>query len=699
MEPSLSRLLARVVEVFERGLLDSPDAQRRLASWGIGSPSLHRLGYVSGALLALVSAKTTVLDQLKRLGLVDDAGRERFVGTIALPALDEAGDVAQIAFLDDERSPSWLFDSAPTWFNLPALKLSREVRIVRDPLEALTKGAVAPAGPPSKLTDAARALLLGHGVSFRIPIEFAHELALPVPQRVKRQSDGFSLKGPRGISFVVVGIAQESPRHLRASLRVMKDGTAAPVHLDTLDLYHAKSRSAFAKNAGCLLGEEPMLVEQLLTEVVSAAEDWLRDRGKVAPAVAVSDAERAEAMNLLLDPKLLDRVLADLATLGLVGEETNKLVAFAASVSRKLDDPLSVLVVSRSGAGKSTLAEAAAMLAPPEEVLRFTRLTPQTLYYQKPNALAHKLLLVEEDKGVEEAAYALRALQSARRLSISTASGQGEARRREVHGPVSLFVTTTRTDIDEETAARFLVVTADETPEQTRRILEAQREAEAKPPAERERILRIHANAQRLLRPLGVVNPWAPQLAFPHARLSARRDQKKYLALIRAVAFLHQHQRAIDGGAVVVALEDITIANRLANEALGQSLFDLSPSSRRLLVEIREWLIERGDVEAAFRQRDLRERTGWKKSQLAEHVRELVECEYLLARTLEGRMTYRLDWDGRGLDGQKFFKGLTDPSGLVRLPSGSQETAPIAPPGPAKAGIDPSERRSGKRRL
>jgi len=41
----------------------------------------------------------------------------------------------------------------------------------------------------------------------------------------------------------------------------------------------------------------------------------------------LADIERAEAMALLKAPDLLDRILADFATCGVVGEETNKLVA------------------------------------------------------------------------------------------------------------------------------------------------------------------------------------------------------------------------------------------------------------------------------------------------------------------------------------------------------------------------------------
>jgi DNA primase len=48
-----------------------------------------------------------------------------------------------------------------------------------------------------------------------------------------------------------------------------------------------------------------------------------------------------------------------------------------------------------------------------------------------------------------------------------------------------------------------------------------------------------------LLRPLAVVNPYVEQLTYPSDRLMHRREQKKYLALINAIALLHQQQREV----------------------------------------------------------------------------------------------------------------------------------------------------------
>jgi hypothetical protein len=101
-------------------------------------------------------------------------------------------------------------------------------------------------------------------------------------------------------------------------------GQKAPptrIHLDTLDLYHARSRIGFAKTAACLLGEDPAVLEAHMAEVVALAEEFLRKADTPAPAVVLTDREKDEALELLRNPRLLDRVLGDLSTLGYVGDE------------------------------------------------------------------------------------------------------------------------------------------------------------------------------------------------------------------------------------------------------------------------------------------------------------------------------------------------------------------------------------------
>ena len=85
----------------------------------------------------------------------------------------------------------------------------------------------------------------------------------------------------------------------------------------------------------------------------------------------------------------------------------------------------------------------------------------------------------------------------------------------------------------------------------------------------KQRVLAQHRHAQRLLRPLKVLNPYADQLTFLSDKTRTRRDHEKYLTLIDTIALLHQYQRVLrtaqENGETIeyieATLEDIAQAN------------------------------------------------------------------------------------------------------------------------------------------
>jgi hypothetical protein len=253
-----------------------------------------------------------------------------------------------------------------------------------------------------------------------------------------------------------------------------------------------------------------------------------------------------------------------------------------------------------------------------------------------------------------------------------------------VTGPVAILLTTSAIDVDEELLNRCLVLAVDEEREQTRAIHQRQRQAQTLAgllaAREVEHIRTLHHNAQRLLRPLLVANPYAEALRFADERTRTRRDHQKYLTLIRAVALLHQHQRehkVIEHNGerltyIEVSAADIAVANRLAHAVLGRSLDELPPQTRRLLERIdalvddqaRRDGVERGDVR--FTRREVRACCGGESTQVACHLARLVELEYLLVhRGGRGQsFVYELLWDGAGRDGTPQLDGLIDPDAL-----------------------------------
>ena len=232
--------------------------------------------------------------------------------------------------------------------------------------------------------------------------------------------------------------------------------------------------------------------------------------------------------------------------------------------------------------------DAVLSMFPEEERVKYSAMTGQSLYYLGETNLKHKILAIVEEEGAEKASYALKLLQSEGELTIASTgkdptTGRMETQEYHVEGPVMIFLTTTAVEIDEELLNRCLILTVDESREQTERIHALQRKARtleglvAK--EEKKDLLRVLRNAQRLLQPLAVVNPYADELTFTAERTRTRRDHEKYLTLIDVIALLHQHQRTtetkeVKGRSVPfvrATLDDIALANRLAPELLGRS--------------------------------------------------------------------------------------------------------------------------------
>jgi DNA primase len=172
-----------------------------------------------------------------------------------------------------------------------------------------------------------------------------------------------------------------------------------------------------------------------------------------------------------------------------------------------------------------------------------------------------------------------------------------------------------------------------------------------------------------------VHNPYAARLTFPDESTRLRRDQRKYLTLIRAIALLHQHQRPrriVQGVEhIEVTLDDIATANRLAGEVLGRSLDEMPPQMRRFLDLLHD-LVTKSCAEkkceqrlCLFTQRQARAFTGWSASQVKKHIARLVELEYALPLRAGSvgrgqQIAYELVYTGEGRDGAKFLLGLID---------------------------------------
>jgi DNA primase catalytic core len=484
------------------------------------------------------------------------------------------------------------------------------------------------------------------------PAALPEPTPMPVPASTAPRSprDAMTVRlGER--AYEVVAIPSMDSLALRVRLRVQHQGRA---FIDTLNLYADRARlvavARLAKLFGPAVTKEQ--VEADLFAVIDAVETSSRAPATNSPPENdMSPEDQTQAVALLTDPDLAGKIQNHITAMGVVGEDLSKLLVYIVATSRKTDEPLALVVVSRSSAGKSYEVQQVCELMPTEDHLPYTRVSAKAFFHDEPDRLRHKLISIEEAGGMEEASYALRVMlsnQMLRNLTTITdpVDGRHKAQENVVYGPVALIVTTTQ-ELDYETLSRAFVISIDESVEQTERIHEMQRRGKTRTGLSREikrkEIIKTHQNAQRLLKALRVVNDFAPYLTFPKGTVRLRREHKKYLALIDAVTFLFQFQRKQgvheEDGQSVEYVEadypDIDLANRLMVASLRQARDEMNATTRDLLTFIRTMLTKKAAgedlTELRFTRRELREYTEWSDHPMRECLEKLEKLEYVHA--------------------------------------------------------------------
>jgi uncharacterized protein DUF3854 len=375
----------------------------------------------------------------------------------------------------------------------------------------------------------------------------------------------------------------------------------------------------------------------------------------------MSDEECEKAMSLLRDPELFDRFIKDSADMGIVGEEDNRALLELCYTSRLGHDPVNINAKGESAAGKNHLVCTIAKMHPPEVVKEITYASAKSLLYLK-EPLAHKILLIMEAPGAEEAQYSIRTMESEGRIVVLVAErgpdGHIETREHTVEGPIAVVETTTKPHLHPENETRTFDIFVNESSEQTKSILEEQARRAEHPEvtARTAEIARRWQNAHRLLKVYPAVIPYAGTVAKALARrhslqqLRVRRDFPRVLALIRACALLHQYQRrreSREGVEYVVANEDdYAIVREVAGPALAQAWMEATPRCRRLVEAASRLAGGVGEEEEGAEGNDgistrkLTKELGWSAPTVRKYAKEAVLLGCLAPTDCPGRWQY-----------------------------------------------------------
>jgi len=721
--------LDRVMEFYQKSLSSSKEPVSYLEQRGITPEVLSRfsVGYSNGKLKDLVSSDQK--KELKQIGIFNEKGYESFKDSVVFPFYDSVGKVTGLygRKLASSAKVKHLYLKGPHrgLLNRKAASVYREEIILTesiiDALSLIQLGIenVIPCYGTNGFTDKHLSLLKDERVKLvtiafdnddagRRAAEKLIELLIKegFPVKViypsgskdwnefltlnkskedfssilqsaeitypKGKSPDFTVRKEKGkylfiasdISYRLLGVKELFVSNLRVNIRAEKGDMS---FIDNSDLYSARSRTSFSLHLSRLFDVESKRIEKDLIRIVEYLEDE-RDKSLSSgeeKEVELSDSEIELGMEFLTSADMFDRIVQDTELLGYVGEEINKILIYLAASSRKLDDPISVIVMSESAAGKSYLIDTVKKLIPSEDVVSMTSLSEQALNYLPEDGLKHKFLVMGEAVHSEVVEHQIREMLSAHELSRLVTSkdektGQMTSKlvRKEVI--VSAVMSSTDYDLNAENTSRSFVVNTDESTDQTRRIHASQKKKYSTDRLQVKRdkipqIIKTHHAAQRLLKPLFIVNPLAEKINFPDTLMRSRRDHDRFMDLIASVAFLRQYQKEekeAEGVKYIECdLDDLEIAGRIIKQILPATLTNFPKSAITLYEELRKVITEKAKSEnllakeVSVTQRELREETGLDQMFVKRNLKTLCDFEYLIctgSRTRGSRNSYRL---------------------------------------------------------
>ncbi|HEY4800704.1 MAG TPA: hypothetical protein VII99_16610 [Bacteroidia bacterium] len=428
---------------------------------------------------------------------------------------------------------------------------------------------------------------------------------------METEKHAFNTQNPQAITFkyeelsftILGGIRLEGLDRMRVTIKA-EFKTYAIRH--NLDLYNDSQLEKLIRKCAERFEIGTVYIGKAIGELVNRLENYrlAEIKKNQLPEIKkqLAEEERRAAIEFLTAPDLLQRTNDLIGKSGMIGEETNRLLMYLIFTSRKREYPLHIISLAASGTGKSYLQEKVAELIPEEDKIEITVLSENALYYFGQQELKHKLILIEDLDGAENVLYPLRELKSKRKITktvtLKDSRGNTKTVSLTVEGPVSVAGCTTQESIYEDNANRSFLIYLDESKEQDEKIMQYQRKLSAGTVhnAEEHRIKKLMKNAQRILQPVTVKNPYAELLQIPCEIFKPRRTNAHYLQFIEAITFYKQYQREQktdeESGEVFIetTLEDIRDANVLMKEILLRKSDELTGACRNYFERLKNYL-------------------------------------------------------------------------------------------------------------
>jgi DNA primase catalytic core len=442
---------------------------------------------------------------------------------------------------------------------------------------------------------------------------------------------------------ILGGIKITGLDRMKVTLKVQhKQKQLLPIR-DTLDLYNRNQTEQLIQTISESFDCNIKQTETTISELTGELENYRIKRiealqPKEKPQHELTPAQRQAAIAELKHPNLLQRTGQLLQQCGIVGESTNSLIAYLVYCTRKQNIPLHIMFLGASGSGKTYLQERISELIPQEDKIEITQITENALYYFKQEELKHKLILIEDLDGALSVFYPLRELQTKRRISktvtLKDSKGNLKTITLTVEGPVSVSGCTTKEKLYEDNANRCILLYTDQTRDQDKRINEYQTKlAGGEINKEREQQYReLFKNIQRVLRPIGIINPYAKYIVLPEQVFKPRRTMTLLLGFIEAISFYHQYQREVkkdNAGQLYIetSIEDIEAAFTLLKDVLFSKSDELAKATRNFFEQLKNYTKE--NELSSFKTQDIRKLFRTEPRTIQRYMKELSLYGYI----------------------------------------------------------------------
>lgn len=747
-------LIGDIVSFYHKRLFSNEGAIGFLKERGLkdkGIVEMLKVGYCEGELMSRLAEEGELVSLVQSLGIIQD-GREYFTSCITIPIHDVNEEIIGIAGYSihkEESRPVYLYfrEGVEKMYHGEVMKRYDEIIVTTEIMECLSLIRI---GVENVVAIGEEDLLDGwvvgrmkeenikrvyvgfEGGGSSVFGEYLEEEGIRAgyvyPRNARRWNEYLRGGGVRehveslveearryvekrketevyeregGIEVRIEGVRYRvsySGEDFRDSLRVgVKAEYREKRYYDSINIYSARSRMGFAKECGRLFEVVESVIEEHLITILEKIEQKRDERvraraAKAAQVHILTPDQKKKYLDMVCGDDLLrEHLLKDMEVLGVVGEETNLKVCYLGIISRHIARPLCILLLARSGTGKSYVQDRMMDLVPEESLRRYSRITPNVLFYDS-RGFCGKVLSIDELVGMNESLYAIRSLISQGYLAlhytqIDPSTGDHEAKEKRTEGSPAVFCTGTSDEwLDWETKSRFLILSTDESASQDVRIMKRQRyelTLESKIAGrERGHILKKHRNILRLIEPVEVVMPrgWAEKLHYRGGSIMVRRENRSYLSLIESVAVMNQHkrkrQRTTDryGGKleyIEIEREDIREANALMTSIMGREPSDIDPPVREFLLMIERYCKEKvrgGKVsvyEVKWSRKEIREYSSFTPWQVNHYLGILLDMEYvsMAGRGARNLKYYTLNYVSRD-EGERHMGGLVDPEEL-----------------------------------